>query len=254
MKKLIALVLALAMPVAFAACSGNDDSENSENTADVSDVVEEIDEPVNIKGSGQPFEDTLHIAKVGQTVAFGSYEQDNDTANGAEPVEWTVLAIKDNYALLISTLVLDAKPYDYTAAENISWAACTLRAWLNTDLYNAVFTDADKARICDTTIEGAVTDKLFLLSENEAKAYFETDESRMAKASAYATALGAYTSSGYEEEDAIYNGACRWWLRTADSAAGTAARVRNTGDIFHVGYDIGSSAVGVRPAMWIAIR
>ena len=40
--------------------------------------------------------------KVGDSFTFGSYEQDNDLNNGTEPIEWQVLAIENNRALLIS--------------------------------------------------------------------------------------------------------------------------------------------------------
>lgn len=33
-------------------------------------------------------------ANVGDIVKFGSYEQDNNTENGAEPIEWQVLEIR----------------------------------------------------------------------------------------------------------------------------------------------------------------
>lgn len=41
-------------------------------------------------------------AGVGSTVALGSYEQDGDTSDGAEPIEWRVLAVEGGRALLIS--------------------------------------------------------------------------------------------------------------------------------------------------------
>ena len=31
--------------------------------------------------------------RVGSTVIFGSYEQDNNTSNGAEPIEWLVMTV-----------------------------------------------------------------------------------------------------------------------------------------------------------------
>ena len=47
-----------------------------------------------------------------ETVTFGTYEQDGNTGNGAEPIEWYVLDEKDGKTLLISKYILDAQPYD----------------------------------------------------------------------------------------------------------------------------------------------
>lgn len=38
----------------------------------------------------------------GNVVTYGHYEQDNDTANGKEPIEWVVLDVQGDKALLIS--------------------------------------------------------------------------------------------------------------------------------------------------------
>ena len=43
-------------------------------------------------------------------ITFGTYEQDNDTSNGAEPIEWEVPDVKGGKALVISKYILDAKP------------------------------------------------------------------------------------------------------------------------------------------------
>lgn len=39
---------------------------------------------------------------VHDTILFGTYEQDNDASNGREKIQWLVLEIEDNRALLIS--------------------------------------------------------------------------------------------------------------------------------------------------------
>lgn len=44
----------------------------------------------------------LKVAKAGDYVFFGAYEQDNNTSNGKEDVEWLVLEVKDGKALVIS--------------------------------------------------------------------------------------------------------------------------------------------------------
>lgn len=50
---------------------------------------------------------------VGSSIYFGQYEQDNNSGNGPEPIEWIVLDIQDDRALLISKYGLDIQPYKY---------------------------------------------------------------------------------------------------------------------------------------------
>ena len=75
--------------------------------------------------------------KVGDYVNFGTYEQDNNTSNGKEEVEWLVLEVKDGKALIISKYALDCKPYN-TGLTGATWETCTLRKWLNNNFINAV--------------------------------------------------------------------------------------------------------------------
>lgn len=49
---------------------------------------------------------------IGDYVLFGSYEQDNDTTNGAEPIEWQVVDIDNDKALLVSKYILDNVEYN----------------------------------------------------------------------------------------------------------------------------------------------
>ena len=67
---------------------------------------------------------------VGETIVFGAYEQDNDTSNGAEPIEWSVLAKEDDRILVISQYALDCQPYN-KKNESVIWETCSLRSWLN---------------------------------------------------------------------------------------------------------------------------
>ena len=113
--------------------------------------------------------------QVGEFYVFGTYEQDNDLANGAEPIEWRVLQIEGNEALLISKFVLDTKPYNEIRAYS-NWSKCTLRPWLNTEFYDTAFTDEDKAFIQTKTLynryDVQTTDTVFLLDNDQAKRLF----------------------------------------------------------------------------------
>lgn len=81
--------------------------------------------------------------KVGHYVSFGKYEQDNNTSNGKEKIEWLVLEVKDGKALVISKYALDCKPYN-TSSTNVTWETCSLRNWLNNDFINSAFSATEK--------------------------------------------------------------------------------------------------------------
>ena len=63
----------------------------------------------------------------GQQVVFGRYEQDNRTDNGTEPIEWVVLTIRDDAALLISRYGLDVQSFDSYGSDQ--WTSSSLRSW-----------------------------------------------------------------------------------------------------------------------------
>lgn len=98
--------------------------------------------------------DAIKKAKIGDTVKFGSYEQDNNLINGAEAIEWIVLDKKDGKYLLLSKYCLDAKPYN-TELEQVTWETCTLRNWLNNDFYTTAFSQKERGCIATTTVRNA---------------------------------------------------------------------------------------------------
>lgn len=82
----------------------------------------------------------------GDSISFGRYEQDNDPSNGAEPIEWRVLANENGLATLISVKALECKPFN-AKREPVTWDACTLRTWLNEDFLNTAFTEEERAAL-----------------------------------------------------------------------------------------------------------
>lgn len=201
------------------------------------------------------------VAKVGDSVFFGEYEQDNNTSNGKENIEWLVLAKEDKKALLISKYALDCQQYN-SEQTNVTWESCTLRKWLNdtflNDAFNAKQQDiiltstvtADKNPSYKTAPGNTTTDKVFLLSINEAEKYFSTDEERKCVPSEYTKANGAYTSSLYTKGGAV---TCWWWLRSPGDGQDYAAAAYGDGSVISYGYNVDDADVCVRPAMWVSI-
>ena len=111
---------------------------------------------------------------IGNTITIGKYEQDNNTSNGAESIEWIVVENTGNKALLLSKSVLEYIPFDSTSKDR-AYKDTTLRAWLIGDFYNNAFTDDEKSSIIESNIVAfgnsyekvGDTNKVFILSYYE---------------------------------------------------------------------------------------
>ena len=197
----------------------------------------------------------LKNSKVGDIVYFGTYEQDNDTSNGKEDIEWLVLAKKGNRILVISDKALDRQPYN-SSRTRVTWETCTLRKWLNNDFINAAFSAEERAKIPTVTVSADknpsystspgnnTTDKVFLLSITEVNKYFSSDSAWQCRGTAYCYAQGAYKAG---------NGNCWWWLRSPGYTQSSAANVYDGGDVNEIGNNVFLDNNAVRPAMWISI-
>lgn len=97
-------------------------------------------------------QEQIKNAKVGDIVYFGTYEQDNDTSNGKENIEWRVLAKENSRVLVISDKALDRQPYNSSYTEEVTWENCSLRKWLNGTFLNKAFSTEEQAQIQNTTV------------------------------------------------------------------------------------------------------
>lgn len=201
----------------------------------------------------------LKIAKVGDHVFFGAYEQDGDTSNGKEDIEWLVLARENNRILVISEKALDSQPYNENYVD-ITWETCTLRKWLNGAFLKSAFSEAERAMIPTVTVSAdknpkydtnpgnATQDKVFLLSITEAEKYFTTDEARKCVPTEYAIDQGARTSDSYTKNGEV---TCWRWLRSPGNFQYDAAYVYFYGGIYEFGNYVISGISAVRPVLWI---
>ena len=210
----------------------------------------------------------IRKAKVGDIVYFGTYEQDNDTTNGKEDIEWLVLAKENNRVLVISDKALDCQPYN-SSYTDVTWENCTLRKWLNNDFVNAAFTAEERAKIPMVTVSAdknpkypytnpgeATKDKVFLLSIVEAEKYFASDEARMCVPTEYAISNGVFTSDLFitytgESYTKCGKATCPWWLRSPGDGQNYATTVEVYKSIAIP--PVNSDSNAVRPAMWISI-
>ena len=198
----------------------------------------------------------LKKASVGSYITFGTYEQDNNTSNGKEDIEWLVLAKENNRLLVISRYALDCMPYNEVWSA-VTWEPCTLRKWLNNDFLNAAFSRTEKAMIPTVTVPAdknpdystspgnATQDKVFLLSIPEVNKYFTSDSTRQCEPTAYAKGQGTWTND---------SGFCWWWLRSPGIYQNNAAYVLTDGGVEERGSFVDRGSVAVRPAMWINLE
>ena len=204
-------------------------------------------------------------AKVGDYVVFGQYEQDNDTSNGKENVEWLVLDVQEDRALLISKYLLDSKPYNTTDA-HVTWKTCTLRKWLNDEFINTAFSDMEKAQIPTVTLSdddynnsmdlgNATQDRIFLLNPGDAKRYFGSDEERMCNATYYAINRYDHNNPTINTDGSIDTGLSKdWWLRTFPEYL-DGEFITNEGKKYTINGTLALTFdMCVRPAMWVDLE
>ena len=201
---------------------------------------------------------TFSSIKVGDTITFGSYEQDGNSGNGKEPVKWVVLdKNKSKQGLfLISSEALDCRPYHYRWA-GTTWKDCTLRTWLNKDFYDACFDAKEQASIMTTKVTpdanpnaitkvnygSATNDKVYLLSIKELDKYIPNKDDRLCKATKYANSKSKNLTKAGEKY-------CGWGLRTQGAAGGSyVSYVDREGELTYNNAD--AEFVGVRPVIWV---
>ena len=199
----------------------------------------------------------LKACKAGDYVIFGAYEQDNNTSNGKENIEWLVLEVKDGKVLVISKYALNCKQYN-SEFTDVTWETCSLRKWLNSEFLNAAFSAEERSIIPTVTVSAdksleystnpgkATQDQVFLLSIAEANKYFDSNSMRQCKPTAYAKAQGVHVDEN--------NGNVLWWLRSPGSDQDFAARVSSVGGVNVLGGYVDIYFSAVRPALWIDLN
>lgn len=178
-------------------------------------------------------------ANVGDTITFGSYEQDSEKWEHKEPIEWLVLAREKDKMLVISKYCLDVKNY---FDSSVVWKNSPIRTWLNDTFINYAFSTEEIKLILNTVTNTLKkifayrnekyhlldNDKLFLLDEEEAEKYFVSDIQRVACPTKYASSQSIKIFSkapqivANNKQEAISviksigtfeDGACGWLLR-----------------------------------------
>jgi hypothetical protein len=184
-------------------------------------------------------------------------------------MDWRVLTVENEKALLLSEKILEKRPYTIES-DGTAWEACTLRQYLNHDFYNKL--GAAKSAIAETHNDNPgsywygtcggneTTDKIFLLSNDEADRYFGNSGdyvNNKRKDYAGETDSGGYCVYNAYNQDRIAaygnEGPCWWWLRSPGRSSYRAACVESDGYIYVFGQIAFSGFGGVRPALWLKL-
>lgn len=196
----------------------------------------------------------IPVPEVGDEIVLGSYEQDNVLENGAEPLEWIVLAVEGSRAWLMSKYCIDTVIF-YPQRVPMYWGKSDLRAWMNGDFFEQTFTPEEQALILTTTVENLnphgmkgggedTLDKIYLLSKPEVLSFFPEMADRVAYPTEYAKSKGCTVDPN--------TGSCRWWTRTPGARNLDMCGMRLDGRISAYGMqDVDWPTNTMRPVMWV---
>ena len=248
-RKLLSVIVTAALAISLAACgdttvpstvseTGSSVSKEESNVSvNIEDTTTEVtsDESTGEISEEETFSAAEIIANAapGDEITFGSYEQDADTSNGAEPIEWIVVKEENGKKLLISKYALMGTMFDYsedlfiaddtfpdyityTSTFYVNWDEMPIRSYLNGEFYDSAFTAEEAALIVETEnstsadiydanynliSEEAVvtTDKVFLLGDDELTGWINQDDYMISKEMvASATAASGVTNESID--------------------------------------------------------
>ena len=83
--------------------------------------------------------------------AIFEIQTSRDNCFEKEPIEWRVLSVNGEEALLLADKGMDCKHYN-EKSEDVTWETCTLRTWLNNEFYNEVFNETEQKAIKDSLL------------------------------------------------------------------------------------------------------
>ncbi|MBP5311519.1 MAG: hypothetical protein J6112_01640 [Clostridia bacterium] len=271
MKKIICLLMALAIFAALTACAGTPSENVPGNTlAPDANSTDNPGDKGNEGSSGK--EETpealkaIEDAKVGDIITFGSWDQDGK--DGGEPVSWIVLCQGVGKTFVLSEKILENQCFKNPTEEDkyptALYKDSDLRTFLNGEFYEGAFTAEEKASILTAKIKSEYKDEHFfeLTYETEDKVFPLSRE----EAARYVCGVGTYifgypTQRVLDENPYILSSisdvpgvekAASWWLRDMGTESSKTAAYVYTATYQRKNYDTKVyEKSGVRPAMWI---
>ena len=243
-----------------------DPVDSSKNSAESNDPEQQPSDPAS---EDAPYSIVaLNDAVAGDVVVFGSYEQDGNTSNGKEPLEWLVLA-KEGDSLFVITLYAIERMHFHSSLSKVTWETSSVRAWLNSEFLAAAFSSDENAKIKPSVVIAEANpdypkspagndteDKVFLLRIQEVAQYLPEKADRKCSPTEAVAASANVFSISNRAWYAKHGYVCSWWLRSPGMYK----------DLYVSYVDHGGSTSGggqvylentdlcVRPAMWIRLN
>lgn len=291
MKKAAAIIAIICFSLILCSCQDllntvNDNVNKDQNTTNTPVLTLESENNINNKNEqDEKKNEKIKFDSIiaGDTITFGSYEQDNDVVFGKEPIEWIVLSVENDTALLLSKYAIDCVKYNKVGHNGPDWDNSYLRFWLNEEFLNDAFNKAEQEAIIESNLvtEGhpddiETTDKIFVLSKSDLcnpEYGFPEDENaysdlRTANITDYAyyriktddtvadVYKGLYISEIKEDPE---DRPCYYWVRETGkrNKKGRTAKVLSIDNVAvnYFGWITSSKTydecICVRPAMWI---
>lgn len=176
--------------------------------------------------------------------------------------KWRVLDVTDNRALIITENIIELRWY-HDKFEEITWADCKLRQYLNNEFYFK-FSQNEKAKIIAVTNRNPdnpwfktkggkdASDNIFLLSLDEVCKYFGDSREKLRSKDHQKWQIDDEHNG---KRQAKYGNDFHWWrLRSPGYYSRTSASVSKNGYIYVRGngvYGSPGDGGGVRPALWL---
>ncbi|WP_406037582.1 DUF6273 domain-containing protein [Succinimonas sp.] len=182
------------------------------------------------------------------------YERCMDKA----PLEWLALRREGNRVLAVTRYAIDYKRYN--DRDIAGWRDCSLRRWLNSDFIAMTFSDTEAKMLRETHCPGtenpgtwdperdATEDRVFLMSEDEARNWFRGHAVRECFATPYAMFKSKFASQHITQ--ILPAGSCLWFLRQTRTSSCLMAKSA-PGKVIVESFGSSNYSCFVRPAMWI---
>ena len=198
--------------------------------------------------------DNAYYAKVTATPYESGYKFSTDgdiTSKNiyyfkVEPLKWRVISESNEGVMLLCESIIANHRYDDSSN---NYKESEIRAWLNDNFYKAAFDVLQRGLIQEVSLEGGVSDKIYLLSYSEANVLEQS--TRAKNVTDFARASGAWVCTSYLT---AHNGNGLWMLRTPnDTYSHFVYECSYNGDASDGGTNVTSQFFGVVPALKIKL-
>ena len=186
-----------------------------------------------------------------------------------QPVCWRILNITGNTAILLADKALDCQRFNDTQQE-VNWSTCSLRQWLNSNVYNTMFTDTERQSIILSEVQNPINyyfgtscgpdtqDNIYILDEHEvfcdqqavSYGFLNTDgiddPARRFRPTMYAKCRGVWISPVES-----YKGNTFWLMRSTGYTALNVPYVCEFGYLYNRGTLVNCDDSGIIPVIQV---